>query len=63
MTTTRTTALAANIAYTIVPGFTVTAEVDYAHDGNFGDAAIYGNWTKANKEDSIGGILRFQRSF
>ncbi|UVK38097.1 porin [Mesorhizobium sp. AR10] len=41
--------LAANIAYDVVPGFTVTAEVDYFNYGG-GD-------------DGIGGILRFQRSF
>ncbi|WP_217571681.1 porin [Mesorhizobium sp. GbtcB19] len=56
-------ALAANIAYTIVPGFTVTTEVDWDHYGNFGNPSIYGNWTKANKKDSVGGIVRFQRNF
>ena len=50
-------------AYTIVPGFTVTTEVDWDHFGHFNDGTIYGNWTKAKKEDSIGGIVRFQRSF
>ena len=56
-------AVAANIAYTIVPGFTITTEVDWNHYGNFGDDSIYGNFTKADKEDSVGGIVRFQRSF
>ncbi|MFU0506210.1 porin [Pseudaminobacter sp. NGMCC 1.201702] len=56
-------ALAANVAYTIVPGFTVTTEVDWDHYGNFGNGSLYGNWTKANKKDGIGGIVRFQRSF
>ncbi|PBB87568.1 MULTISPECIES: porin [unclassified Mesorhizobium] len=54
--------VAANVAYDIVPGFTVTAEVDYLHDGKFGDLDDR-NWTNANKKNSVGGILRFQRSF
>ncbi|MGX5830767.1 porin [Mesorhizobium sp. 43Arga] len=56
-------ALAANVAYTIVPGFTITTEVDWDHYGNFGNPSLYGNWTKANKKDSVGGIVRFQRNF
>ncbi|PBB87570.1 MULTISPECIES: porin [unclassified Mesorhizobium] len=51
--------VAANIAYDIVPGFTVTAEVDYVH---VGDDTV-SNWTNADKENSVGGLLRFQRSF
>ncbi|TGT61294.1 porin [Mesorhizobium sp. M00.F.Ca.ET.170.01.1.1] len=54
--------VAANVAYDIVPGFTVTAEVDWDHDGKFGQADNR-NWTDANKKNSVGGILRFQRSF
>jgi len=54
--------VAANIAYDVVPGFTVTAEVDYAHDGKFGAADNF-NWTNADKKNSVGGLLRFQRSF
>ncbi|TPK33299.1 porin [Mesorhizobium sp. B2-5-4] len=54
--------IAANVAYTVVPGFTVTAEVDYLNAGKFDDAD-FSNWTKANKKSSVGGILRFQRSF
>jgi hypothetical protein len=54
--------LAANIAYDIVPGFTITAEVDYLSAGKFGDADFY-NWTGADKKNSVGGMLRFQRSF
>ncbi|PWJ92901.1 porin-like protein [Mesorhizobium loti] len=54
--------IAANVAYTVVPGFTVTAEVDYLNAGKFDDAD-FSNWTKANKKSSLGGILRFQRSF
>ncbi|RWD80981.1 porin [Mesorhizobium sp.] len=55
--------LAANVAYDIVPGFTVTAEVDWDHFGHFDDGTFYGNWTNANKKNSVGGLLRFQRSF
>ncbi|RWM27041.1 porin, partial [Mesorhizobium sp.] len=54
--------VAANIAYDVVPGFTVTAEVDWAHDGKFGQADNF-NWTSADKKNSVGGLLRFQRSF
>ena len=56
-------ALAANVAYTIVPGLTITTEVDWDHFGRFGEKTIYGNFTKADKKDSIGGIVRFQRNF
>ncbi|WP_027057703.1 porin [Mesorhizobium loti] len=54
--------VAANVAYDLVPGFTVTAEVDYAHDGQFGNIGDR-NWTNADKKNSVGGMLRFQRSF
>ncbi|MER8520828.1 porin [Mesorhizobium sp. M0644] len=54
--------VAANIAYDIVPGFTITAEVDWARDGQF-DKAYDRNWTNADDKDSVGGMLRFQRSF
>ncbi|SDA64631.1 porin [Mesorhizobium qingshengii] len=52
--------LAANVAYDIVPGLTITAEVDWAHATKFGPS-----WTgiPAGKSNAIGGILRFQRSF
>ncbi|MGT2468092.1 porin [Mesorhizobium atlanticum] len=52
--------LAANVAYTVVPGFTVTAEVDWAHATKFGPS-----WTgiPAGKNNAVGGILRFQRDF
>ncbi|MBW8909146.1 MAG: porin [Mesorhizobium sp.] len=56
-------ALAANVAYTIVPGFTITTEVDWDHFGRFNEKTIYGNFTHANKKDSVGGIVRFQRNF
>jgi hypothetical protein len=53
--------VAANIAYDIVPGLTITAEVDYAH---LGDDSV-SNWTGIDPgdDDAIGGMLRFQRSF
>ena len=51
--------VAANVAYDVVPGFTVTAEIDYLH---LGDDTV-SNWTNADKENSVGGMLRFQRSF
>jgi hypothetical protein len=53
--------IAANIAYDVVPGLTITAEVDYAH---LGDDSV-SNWTgiSAGDDDAIGGMLRFQRSF
>ncbi|PBB80473.1 porin [Mesorhizobium sp. WSM3879] len=56
-------ALAANVAYTIVPGYTITTEVDWNHFGHFDDGTPFGNWTKADKKDSVGGIVRFQRNF
>ncbi|TIL81764.1 MAG: porin [Mesorhizobium sp.] len=51
--------IAANIAYDIVPGFTVTAEVDYI---NVGEDTV-SDWTNAQDDDAIGGMVRFQRSF
>jgi hypothetical protein len=51
--------IAANIAYDVVPGLTITAEVDYLHVGE----DTVSNWTNADDEDNFGGILRFQRSF
>ncbi|MER8475090.1 porin [Mesorhizobium sp. M1163] len=54
--------IAANIAYDIVPGFTITAEVDYLNAGKFGEAD-FDNWTGADDDSNIGGVLRFQRSF
>ncbi|RWP86666.1 MAG: porin [Mesorhizobium sp.] len=51
--------VAANVAYEIVNGLMVTAELDYLHLGE----NTVSNWTGADKENSVGGILRFQRSF
>jgi len=50
----KTFGLAANIAYDVVPGFTVTAEVDYFNKAT-------SDWH--GESDGVGGILRFQRSF
>jgi hypothetical protein len=56
--------IAANVAYTIVPGFTLTAEVDYLHVGRFNDLTSDSvNWSGADRKNSIGGVFRFQRSF
>lgn len=55
--------IAANVKYTIVPGFHVTAEVDYVHEGAWSDANYLGSWTGADKKNSVGGLIRFQRDF
>ncbi|MGB3833518.1 MAG: porin [Mesorhizobium sp.] len=44
-------AVAANVAYTVVPGFTITPEIDY-----------FTNFDKSGSK-AFGGIVRFQRSF
>jgi hypothetical protein len=52
--------VAANIAYDIVPGFTIIGEVDYVNRKAFtGDHGV----VRAADSDGFGGILRFQRSF
>jgi len=58
--------VAANIAYDIVPGMTITAEVDWAHNDHKADG--FGgqyNWTGIpnNRHNAVGGLVRFQRSF
>ena len=55
--------IAANVAYQVVQGFTVTAEVDYLNEGKRGDSDWLGDWTTTDKKSSVGGILRFQRDF
>ena len=50
----KTFGLAANVAHQLVPGFTVTAEVDY-----YNRAAS--DWH--GESDGVGAILRFQRDF
>ena len=64
MTSARTSALRRTSPTPSFPGFTVTAEVDYAHQSVLNQAR-YGNWTSipANKANAVGGIVRFQRSF
>ncbi len=51
--------VAANVSYDIVPGFNVTAELDYV---NAGDRATSG-WTGIWDDDALGAFVRFQRSF
>ncbi|RNJ46124.1 porin [Mesorhizobium erdmanii] len=51
----KTFGLAANVAYEAAPGFKVVAEVDYFNKAS-GDF-------RPVKDDGVGGILRFQRSF
>jgi hypothetical protein len=57
--------IAANIAYDVVPGLTITAEVDYVNAGSIDQAdGLNHNWTGiTDGDDAIGGMLRFQRSF
>ncbi|RRI01518.1 porin [Mesorhizobium tamadayense] len=58
--------VAANVAYTVVAGFTATVEVYYYHYGNCGVGMVDTsnvNWTDAEKKNSVGGTIRFQRSF
>ena len=50
----KTFGLAANVAYDIVPGLTITGEVDYFNKGD-------SDWHAS--DDGVGGILRFQRTF
>ena len=57
---TESLAVAANVAYEIVPGFVITPELDFFRDGRYGKP---GAWSKADKKDSFGGIVRFQRNF
>lgn len=52
----KTLGVAANVSYDIVPGFNVTAEVDYI---KYGASRYYGR----TSVDGVGGIVRFQRSF
>jgi hypothetical protein len=55
--------VAANVSYDIVPGFNVTAELDYVNQ-SAANQATYGSWTGlGGKDDALGGFVRFQRSF
>ncbi len=60
------TTLGANVAYEIVPGFTITPEVSWSHLSNKWRNEYLTNAELGNsvvKKDSIEGIIRFQRSF
>lgn len=46
-----TIATALNVNYTLVPGFVVTPEINYTH------------FRHGEKNDAVGGIIRFQRNF
>jgi len=57
--------LAANVAYELVPGFTITPEVDFVHTGKSDNTGSGWAWNTgySGKRNSWGGIVRFQRSF
>ena len=52
------TAVAANVAYQLVPGFTITPEVNYTTWKTDHPARLTGG-----NRDAFGGVIRFQRSF
>lgn len=55
-----TYALALNVAYELVPGFTITPEINYTKfDGARKDLAL----REGGSDDAFGGIIRFQRNF
>lgn len=58
--------VAANVSYDIVPGFNVTAELDYVSQ-SLANQARYGSWTNLSRngpqDDALGAFVRFQRSF
>ena len=53
--------VAANVSYDIVPGFNVTAELNYVHQGDYTPGMA--TFTGLRADDAFGGIVRFQRSF
>jgi len=53
------TAATANVAYQLVPGFTITPEVSYTSWKKDHPVRLAGEAPK----DAIGGMIRFQRSF
>ncbi|CAM5367902.1 hypothetical protein ATER59S_01522 [Aquamicrobium terrae] len=61
-----TLGVAANVSYDIVPGFNVTGELNYVNQ-SLANQAKYGSWTGLSnngaQDDSIGAIVRFQRTF
>lgn len=56
------TAVAANVAYELVPGFTITPEVNYTKFSDAWRNSKVGGIDK-NAKDAWGGMIRFQRSF
>ncbi|HWD13013.1 MAG TPA: porin, partial [Pseudochrobactrum sp.] len=52
------TAVTANVAYQLVPGFTITPEVSYTSWKSDHPARLAGG-----EKDAFGGMIRFQRSF
>uniref|UniRef100_UPI0003B55320 porin n=1 Tax=Pseudochrobactrum sp. AO18b TaxID=1201036 RepID=UPI0003B55320 len=59
------TAVAANVAYQLVPGFTITPEVTYTKWSHNAGYAAAGHSLKPDVrgKDAFGGMIRFQRSF
>jgi len=55
-----TYALALNVAYELVPGFTITPEVNYT---KFDGARADFSEANGGSDDAFGGIIRFQRNF
>jgi hypothetical protein len=55
-----TYALALNVAYELVPGFTITPEINYT---NFDGARLAASEFNGGSDDAFGGIIRFQRNF
>lgn len=57
-------AYTANVAYKLVPGFTITPEVSYTKwSNNLGYSAAGSGDADLRGKDAIGGMIRFQRSF
>jgi len=55
-----TVAAALNVAYELVPGFTITPEVNYTKfDGDRKDTSL----ANGGNDDAFGGTIRFQRNF
>ncbi len=52
------TAIAANVAYQLVPGFTITPEINYTTWKKDHPLRVLGG-----EKDAFGGMIRFQRSF
>ncbi len=55
-----TYALALNVAYELVPGFTITPEINYTKFDGAREAASIDN---GGDDDAFGGMIRFQRNF